>query len=250
MSFSALPRGSPALSGTRQGPLGRPLGRPRPRPGVSSPQVSARGPRPRGSLLPLRARPFPSPSLAEIGGRRAGRTQHRPSRRGCKGDVSQAKPAPPPAAAATGAAGAARRVRQGCRAHRNAPGGRYLVGGHRAEALEDGHDVLLAGVPHGRRRTEGAAGPADWEGLTRSGCRLPEIDDDPGGGAARDGQAPPTAPPTIGRTRRSSLRTSLSYAAGSAHSSPHPALHARAQKAPAPFPGPRLLYVQGSGWRT
>lgn len=36
----------------------------------------------------------------------------------------------------------------------------HLVGGHRAEALEDGQDVLLARVPHGHQRTEAQLAPA------------------------------------------------------------------------------------------
>lgn len=263
-SLSGAPISLPALSGTRQCPLGHPQKPPLPSaqgqeptsvcPGAQDPP-GALSCRPQDPQLPappesLRVRPFPSPSLAEPGGRRAVRTQDRPSRRGCKCDVSQAKPAPPPTAPATGAAGAARGVRQGCRANLNTPGGRYLVGGHRAEALEDGHDVLLAGVPHGHQRTEGADGPANWEELTRSGCRLPELDDGPGVGLRVTARPRPRPRPQVERTRRSPLRASLSGAAGSAHWSPHPALHARAQKAPAPFPGPRLPSVQGSGWRT
>lgn len=60
------------------------------------------------------------------------------------------------------------RVRHGCPASLYTPGGRYLVGGHRTEALEDGQDVLLAGVPHGHQRNE--ALPARPTGKGRTGA--------------------------------------------------------------------------------
>lgn len=103
----------------------------------------------------LACAPSPAPPLLKRGGQRTDRTQARPSLCGrTVRRVTQAGPAPPPS-------GRGHRRRRGrprdpagmARASLNTPGGRYLVGGHRAEALEDGQDVLLAGVPHDHPRT-------------------------------------------------------------------------------------------------
>lgn len=179
------PPSSSQLSGTHSAHSASPKSRPRPHVCSSAKcqEPISICPRPRGPQGALASRrqgpaarparglgcvPLPRSPFAEAGGRRAVRTQERPSCRGRKCDVSQAGPAPPPAAADTGVAGAARGVRQGCQASLNKPGGRYLVGGHRAEALEDGQDILLAGVPHSHQRTE--AQLAQPTGKGRSGA--------------------------------------------------------------------------------
>lgn len=125
--------------------------------------------RPQDSQVPALPRtlgcaPYPAPPLLKLRGGAQSGPRRGPAAAAAQCDVSQAGPAPPPAAAATGAAGASRRVRQGCQASLNTPGGRYLVGGHRPEALEDGQDVLLAGVPHGHQRNEAQLAPPTGKG--------------------------------------------------------------------------------------
>lgn len=249
------PRSSPpALSGTHTVHSAAPETRPQsayaPRPLVKNPQVSALGPQDPQLPAPpesLGVRPLPRPSLARTGGRRAVRTQERPSR-----DGRQVRRVRGRAGSSSHGRGHWRRRGRprGPARMPNKPGhsgGRYLVGRHRAEALEDGQDVLLAGVSHCDQITEGAAGPVNREGPTRNGCRLPELEYGPGGGAARDGQAPPRPRPQTERTRRS-LRPRLSAPLAPPTQAPHPALHARAQEASASFPGLRLPFAQGGGW--
>lgn len=140
-----LPR---AVSGTHERPLPAlrtPRGPRLPPPAPRTP----RGPPPRA----WGARPLPRTSPAEARGEARG------------SDPGEARRPRPPVRRVTGRAGSssrrrghrrrggARGVGPGCRASRSTPGGRYLVGGHRAEALEDGQDVLLAGVPHSHQRT-------------------------------------------------------------------------------------------------
>lgn len=81
------------------------------------------------ALSPWWAPPFPP--LADEGW---GAAAARPTVRRVTGRAA------PPTAAATPGSGGPRGPKPAC--------GRYLVSGHRAQALEDGQDVLLAGVPH------------------------------------------------------------------------------------------------------
>jgi hypothetical protein len=64
-------------------------------------------------------------------------------------------------------AGASRGIQRD-RAGPNIPGGRYLVSGHRAKALKDGQDVLLAGVPHGCQKTKAPRAPPTGYGRGRA----------------------------------------------------------------------------------
>lgn len=175
-----LPAGAPGLT---------PVGTSSSLPPVWDPRAESRGARARALHLPPSqgAPPSPAPGCsgpaapgARLGvprsrptprrgpprrQRRLGATRPGPGRGPGVGSTVRrvtGRPAPPPAAAATGAR-RGRPAGSGVWDDR-APGGRYLVRGHRAEALEDGQDVLLAGVPHGlqrvrcsRRRQPGSA---------------------------------------------------------------------------------------------
>lgn len=118
--------------------------------------------------------PFPAPPSPGLGG-------------GARfGDPGEAQLPRPQVRRVTGRAGSSSRGRghwrrrgrprgrAGLPSRPNAPGGRYLVGGHRAEALEDGQDVLLAGVPHRRRKPRrgcpSRTGRADLERLPPPGA--------------------------------------------------------------------------------
>lgn len=84
------------------------------------------------SLSPWCAPPLPS--LADEGG---GAAAARPTVRRVTGWAA------PPTASATPGSSGPQGPEPAC--------DRYLVSGHRAQALEDGQDVLLAGVPHSHR---------------------------------------------------------------------------------------------------
>lgn len=90
---------------------------------------------PRHSTLSLS--PWCAPPLLPLADEGWGAAAARPTVRRVTG-----RAAPPTAAATPGSRGP-RSPEPAC--------DRYLVRGHRAQALEDGQDVLLAGVPHSHR---------------------------------------------------------------------------------------------------
>lgn len=142
----------------------------------------------RGALLPpgrsnLRKRRVPA---VQPGRSRAMYPDSRPARPSPA--ETRAPPRPPPVRRVTAA------ERGPYRAESRRP---HLVGGHGAEPLEDGADVLLAGLAHGGRWGRGAR--VAKRSRRRRPLRCP-------GRAAAERSAPPAERPRSGRAHRAARR--------------------------------------------